>query len=345
MSLINQMLRDLDARRGPASSTETAALQGLGLADGHAGKPHAMLQRAGLAVGLILAGVLLQQSYRLWAEHQAGQDQVAVAVSARTEIPLPADKPDPVTTAAIPAAQLAENTIAPPSPDDKSDHNVEAAVPVTEEPPHSIPVKKKRVHIIKKTSTPEQKAQHRFSRAQGLLASGQVRDAAKELRAVLELDPGLGEARVQLTMLYLGQGRIERAKQLLETGYRINPADSNIADVYIRFLTEQGEYDRALELMNGQLRQNPANAETLALAAALQYRMQNFDASASYYRQALAIKPGEALWWMGLGVSLDQDRQAAEALSAYRRSNTPVLDTNLKRFVTGRITALSGTTE
>jgi hypothetical protein len=44
MSLINQMLRDLDARRGPASSVEIAALQGMGLANGKPHAPHLILQ-------------------------------------------------------------------------------------------------------------------------------------------------------------------------------------------------------------------------------------------------------------------------------------------------------------
>ncbi len=114
---------------------------------------------------------------------------------------------------------------------------------------------------------------------------------------------------------------------------------------YIRLLAEQGEYRHALELMDARLQQDSVTADTLALAAALHYRMKNFDTSAAYYREALAQNPYQAVWWMGRGVSLEHNQQPAEALEAYRHANTAALDSTLKSFVTGRIAALSGRTD
>jgi len=325
---------------------ETAALQGLGLVGNHTGSQHALLQRAGWGIGLILTGILIQQGYQLWSEQRTERHSVVATTVAELPELLPVSTVStPPTVVAVVPTRSAETVSAPHVPETKHTKSKVRRIAAAEQPHSQAPAKTKTARIVRKPLTPAQKAQRNYSRAQNLLSSGQIRAAAKYLRAALELNPELGDARLQLTTLYLHQGRADRALQLLEAGDRINPDDTRIAIAHIRLLAEQGEYRRALELMNSRLQQGSVNADTLALAAALHYRMGEFSASASSYREALARNPAQAVWWMGLGVSLENNQQSTEALEAYRHANTTALDTTLKSFVTGRIAALSGRTD
>lgn len=353
MSLINQMLRDLDARRGPANRVETAALQGMGLATRRPVDHRTLLQRAGWGLGLILTLILVQQSYRIWSERPTGRDTVVLAgektppnrvqaavdggtstTSVKSRHPAPVNTPQLSDTSSRPSETA-------PMPSETSSRrrpgNRDGVKARNYKQPETKPT-----HVIKKTLTPVQNARRHFNRAQSLLSTGQFRYASKDLRAALELNPELDDARLQLTTLYLRQGRTDRAQRLLEDGYRIKPGDQRIAMAYIHLLAEQGHYRQALELLASRLQQDSARTNDLALAAGLNYRMQNFNASTTLYRKALARNPDQPVWWMGLGISLEHSQHNANALEAYRRANTAALDSTLKHFVVGRITALTG---
>ena len=381
MSLINQMLRDLDARRGPANRVETAALQGMGLATRRPVDHRALLQRTGWGLGLILTLLLVHQGYRTWSARHAARD--AGVLAERKTPPNPVQAPVEVipSTTSMKSPQpvsVRKPRISGASPR-PSDISHQPADTSSRRRPGSRALKMldpglrrddvsgsrddesgsrddvkamnhhrpetKPPGVIRKTLTPAQNAQHHFSRAQSLLSTGKFRDASKELRTALELKPKLNDARLQLATLYLRQGRTDRAQRLLEDGYRIKPGDQRIAMAYIHLLAEQGHYRQALELLASRLQQDSARTNDLALAAGLNYRMQNFNASTTLYRKALARNPDQPVWWMGLGISLEHSRHNANALEAYRRANTAALDSTLKPFVVGRITALTGHTD
>lgn len=330
MSLINQMLRDLDARRGPASRVETAALQGMGLAGGPVHEAGPLLRRAGWVTGLLLAGILIRQGYQSWSAQRTQTVLPAPAVT------VPLAKP----VQAVMPVSTEETTVTLPSPtpaiEPLQDQRHTPPVPIKKPPPPTA---------ARKPLTSLQQAQRRFSRAQHLLTNGRLRAASTELETVLELDPARNDARLQLAALYLRHGRVDRAGHVLEDGHRLKADDARIATAYARLLADQGHYKQALLILDNRL-QNPAvAADTLALAAGLHYRLQQFAASVSRYRNALALRPEQNVWRMGLGISLEHKQQPAEALIAYRRVNLPSLAAPLQHFITGRITALTGRTD
>ncbi len=347
MSLINQMLRDLDARRGPASNVETAALQGMGLADRHDDEQRIVLRRAGWGIGLILAGLLIQQAYQAWSQQRASQEPVVTTPMMLPAIPKQTTEPvhsTPVITLPVPLPEKTSPTHSSPESQPAIVTEAYTLPPATENTVQAA-VETSLPRFVKKTRTPAQIALRRFDRAQSLLTTGQIRAAADELLAALELDPTLVEARLQLSTLYLHKGRTDRARQLLDEGHRISSDNIEIAISYSRLLADQGEYLRALKILDVGLQSRTAGADTLALAASLHYKLKQFSASSTRYREALAQRPEQAVWWMGLGLSLEHDQRSGEALAAYRRANEASLDTALKDFINGRITALSGWTD
>ena len=58
--------------------------------------------------------------------------------------------------------------------------------------------------------------------------------------------------------------------------------------------------------------------------------------AAQHYREALNIAPGNGVWWMGLGISLQADQHLPEAREAYTRARaanglTPELQAFIER--------------
>jgi MSHA biogenesis protein MshN len=77
------------------------------------------------------------------------------------------------------------------------------------------------------------------------------------------------------------------------------------------------------------------------LAGALQ-RQQRHREAAGEYQQALRAAPGNGVWWMGLGISLQADKRNGEALDAFQRARASgSLNADLQVFVERRIQQLA----
>jgi MSHA biogenesis protein MshN len=73
------------------------------------------------------------------------------------------------------------------------------------------------------------------------------------------------------------------------------------------------------------------------LAGALQRQGRQREA-AEQYQGALRTVPGNGVWWMGLGISLQADKRNAEALDAFQKARASgALNAELQGFVQQRI--------
>jgi len=338
MSLINQMLKDLDARRPRPAEAHAAALHGMGLTGGH--RSSASLPWGRLALGVIAASVIsVLLTLRPWVQpggpqvdnHSAGEGVVeslhaAVPVAGP---PTPAEPaPAPVTSAARPAVEpvTADNrrpTKTPPAqPAKRADREVSPARPA--------------VHL-----NPHQQARLAFRRAVGLLDRGDDRAAEAQLRRALSLEAGLTGARVQLVALLLREQRLVDAEMLLVEGLAIRSDQLALAELYARLLVERGDNERALDVLDAAGAARSDLAEVRALRAGVLMKLGNARSAALDYQKALTASPQRAVWWMGLGVALEQAGDPARALSAYRRAQRLPLAPELYDFVAKRIAALN----
>ena len=85
----------------------------------------------------------------------------------------------------------------------------------------------------------------------------------------------------------------------------------------------------------------PGDAEQAAMLAALQQRLGNDSAAVAAYRQALQSAPSQGLWWLGLAISLEREGQPGDALAAYRNALADAaLTAQVSSYVRTRIAAL-----
>ena len=286
MSVINQMLRELDARGSASSDAPEVRARA-------PANPRSSLKL--VAVALLLA---LAVGLGYWILGSPAQRHASVAaiptlprLPAAPPVPRvvapPADslipsrvprdakmetsgKPGP---AAIPLIQMATSlSIAPSQPAVK-------AGPLVSPPAHvsaqaqSEPADSKKPSVVKKMTalSPEAEAQQLFDEALMLHRAGQTEAAIGKYRQALIRDPGLRAARLQLAALLQEAGQFDKALLVLTTEYE-RQSDDVLAVAAGRMLADQGQREEALHWLNrGQAGMRPAD---IALMGALLSQLQ-----------------------------------------------------------------------
>jgi len=365
MSLINKMLQDLDARGGggePAlSQQEVKAV------------PAMERDRRPLIVGGAAAGVLVLAAggwygWQYWRSHNA---PAAAAPAARVvdnripdrprfqEPPATASAAAPVASGA--AAVAPSHAVSAPAPE----RAVPEPVPAKPKPAEHVTAEARREEsdmpamaqqrkvtraaaatpatgdgVVLRELTPKQMSENSYRRALGHLQEGRVNAALVELDKSVELDPRNEAARQTYVSLLLENKRTDDAIRQLRLALGIDPRQPGLAMVLARLQLERG--DPALDTLLKTLPYAGASPDYHAFLAGVLQREQRHAEAAQHYRDALQLSPQNAVWWMGLGISLQADQHLPEAREAYNRArSTGGLTPELRSFVDRKIEQLS----
>ncbi|MDP1928490.1 MAG: tetratricopeptide repeat protein [Thiobacillus sp.] len=339
MSIINQMLRELDAR-GAAASDAPAVPVRVPVKKRALGMPVAAGLMAVAVGGLgywVMIGTPDQPLLPAPAPAPAPampmpprQDLITRAIAPSVaQVPLPllpspqrvvlVAVPDTRNSPAIPLIQMARSlSIDSSRPPLKAEStNQQSAVLSVQA--HIDPADSRKSTVIKKMTelSPEDEAQQLLEEAQALRRAGKLGAAVGKYQQALARDPGMRLARLQLAELLQGRGQADEALQVLKIGYERQPND-RLAIAAGRLLADQGKRDEALNwLTRGHDGLRPTD---FALMGALLSQAQRFDESAKAYQRALAADPDQGGWLLGLGVSLESLGRMDEARVAYRKA-------------------------
>jgi MSHA biogenesis protein MshN len=239
-------------------------------------------------------------------------------------------EPPPAALAAVPEP-AAPRVPAPPAP--------VAPVPASPVSPVESPV------VIDKQMremTPQQRAEAAFRKGVAQLQEARASAAEASFREALREDQNHVAARQALLGLLLDAKRNDEAEQLLKKALELNPRQPRHAMVLARLEVERGEVTGAITTLVAALPYVQSDPEYYAFLAALLQREGRHREAADYYRAALRSSPGNALWLMGLGISLRATSQFAEARDSFQRSiDTRQLSGELLAFTERQLRELS----
>jgi len=351
MSVINQMLRDLDERQ--ASEQERA-----GLPPRLRPLPPAAARRAqswrmlllGIGIGALVAGgavalVMAPDSTPPAAAvpptpaPSAPPEQVSgdlgemklstllALAQSMAEQPA-ADQPEPPGSAPAEGAPLAKPpeksapmpAAAPlpkpvPKSAAKSDRpKPETAVPATESTADASIDKRPR------SGQARQMAEAEYRKAMQAVRRGDSAGALPLLRHALELDPALAPARQALLSVLVGARQWQDAQQAARDGLALDPAQTGWAVILARLQFEQGDAAGAVKTLENHAVHAGGDADYQGLFAYLLQKQERPAEAAQRFQAALALRPGEGRWWFGLATALEGAGKGEEARDAYARA-------------------------
>ncbi|HJV62733.1 MAG TPA: tetratricopeptide repeat protein [Albitalea sp.] len=321
MSLINQVLRDLD-RRHAATGAMPAAVKSLPPAPPKRGR---LVGWTAAALAAAVAGGLAWSVGARSSTANAAMVAVAPAPS-RPSVPTAvvvvpairaasaASSPAVIAAPTSPTRVAPARVAAPPAP-----HVVaEKAVAATVAPPSSSPAEP-RIDKHPPLRTAHERAQADYQRGVAAHQQGRWDDAAAAYADTLREEPGFATARQALAGLLIAQQRGDDAKALLAEGLALAPHEEGLAMLQARLLAGRGELQRAAEILQTAAIASP-RPEDAAFHAAILQRLGRHAQAAELFAAALRVTPGNGVWWMGLGLSLAAQGRNDEAREAFNRA-------------------------
>lgn len=370
MSLINQMLMDLEKRRAPRP--EGVLSQARALPTQAARYPRWWFGVLALALAAaVFAWVMLHGKTFPPLPFANTPVQTPAAVPARTikeEIPPPANANAPVQEAAAPAApaptiekELKDNPVVSASLlEPASRLSLELSnVPQKPEPAVSLPaaraksvaqpavVAKAKIAAEQPSSpaiskqvrqeTPQQLAEEEYRKAVVSLQQGQQVEAQEGFRRALQFNPNFTASRLALAGLLLQGRQMAEAERVLRAGMELDSRQPGFAMMMARVQLDKGDTQAALRTLRKTLPYATGNADYHAFIAALLLQDARYTDAVEHYRAALSLKPA-GVWYMGLGISLQALQRLPEAQDAYQQAMASgMLNPESQAFVEQRL--------
>ena len=206
------------------------------------------------------------------------------------------------------------------------------------------PKPKTRTDAEGREASPARRAEDEYRRALASLQDGRMVEAIASLQLALRVDPGHDAARQTLVGLLVESGRSDDAVRELQLGLSQDPRQPALAMLLARLQIEHGGsgIETLLRTLPYAGNNTAESAEYHAFLAGALQRQQRHREAAGEYQQALRAAPGNGVWWMGLGISLQADKRNGEALDAFQRARASGgLNADLQAFVERRIQQLA----
>lgn len=367
MSLINQMLRDLEQRNNQPPKAAEQALD-VRIAVKPAGGRTSRLW--------LLALTVLPLTY-FWYQNQASRPPapVAAGISKPQQVgtaaptgprdepsptPLPnsapnaevrPSEPPPTVAASAPnpspamsqkpvAAQFGDNEPVKLAEAFKAIASKQAVIPPSAErskkPSQALPPTEK----IKtaKASTSSEQAEELYRQAQRSVSALMIKENLKE---ALQLEPRHLPARTLLLQTLMKSHADAELGEFADESLALFPSNLLFIKTRAHLYVQHKNFAGAVNLLERIDADTVDDSTYLALLAASYQQLQRFPQAARIYQQLSQIQPDKAENWLGLAVAQDKLNQGQAAAQSYRQAlDKKTLNAEVVSYIKQRLTAL-----
>ena len=335
MSIINQVLNELERRGGNASLGESAIRA-------VAPRKRSYVMRYVLIVAAMLLLLVLAQWY--WGRAKAPVNVQVVAVAPTNTTLLASSGPvsAAVSAPAVVVSMSSDSAVVASSAVQGSLHGKPLLAVQSDEEPVVAPEVKK---IAKGTSehhkremaettdaasmedleqlkkiSPQQRAENEFNKANLAVQEGRLNDALSGYEGALLIDPTFKPARRAWVAVLVSMKRNDEAEQVLQRGLKRDSHDAGFAMQLARLQVERDAMPLALETLQKTLPYAEGQADYQSFVAAISQRLGKHEEAVASYQIALKLAPNNGVWLMGMGISLQALQRNDEARTAYQRA-------------------------
>lgn len=201
------------------------------------------------------------------------------------------------------------------------------------------PEKQSSLSISRSKLSPERVVQNKLQKAEQAIIDNDIPEAEKLFEDILLIQPSHKGARKQLSALWFGRKLFRPALNLLSQGIAIYSDDIDFRLMKARILINQNNNKEALYVLQGLAKAQ--NVEYQVLLANTAQTVGNSESAILAYRQLVKLEPHKSNWWMGLAVALDRSSQFKKAYTAYDMAlSTGNLSSNSAQFTRQRMSEL-----
>jgi len=344
MSLINQMLRDLESRNATnnAPSTMQHTIQ---VTQPSASKMPRLIWSF---LAIIVAGgtywayqysTTLTKTLPVLAADTINKDPVPIApyekiLATPNALTDPAPKteqkpPENTTAQSVSAAQHIPAVQTP---------TTVQALPeiVAKRPIKKMPIAPKPVPI--KQMTVKQQADLLYRQAENTFDNY---SAVYTLEQALKLDPRHLKARLLLVKTLHKQGQVNKTAELLDQSLALFPDNLQFINTRAQLFLQQRNPNGALKTLQHIDLTNSSNETYLSLLAATYQQLQSFPNAAKVYQRLVIVNPEKAENWLGLALSQEKLGNPKFARESYQQAlNKNTLKESIVSYVKQRLTEL-----
>ncbi|MCP3675390.1 MAG: hypothetical protein GY829_13070 [Gammaproteobacteria bacterium] len=360
MSVINQMLKDLDQRKAAATVGLDPSLP---FANQEESNNNRWLMFLLGIIAILLIFVIYTLNFPLTKtvqqeviSHQPTKELVeepAVPIIEPANIEPANIEPANIEPANIEPANIEPANIEPENFQEPNqllkqqiNHNNQTTAAGSD--PVAIPeaeTEEKQYQIVKSNRQIDKKAQAErlFQSAREKVQARQHLEATGLLEQALQSSDELHKARILLFTLLLQQQQITSLQPRLEYSIKQWPTVHEYRQVKARLLSFESDNEAALQLLESDIPVVSKAPEYHELLAYVAQQLKKDQVAIKHYQMLLQQNSNRADWWLGIAVSEDRLGNKQPALQAFQQAlNKQGLSSTVQAYARKRIKALQG---
>lgn len=174
------------------------------------------------------------------------------------------------------------------------------------------------------------------------ISDGRTEEANETLEQFIATNRYAHQSRETYAKLLMSRGYLEEANTLIDVGLELAPNHSGFKKVKARLLMSVGEIGEAVSLLINRAPDMTDDSEYHDLLASAQLSSRDFSGAVISYRGLVQHDQTQGKWWYGFAAAHDQLGNSGEARQAYSQAiQYSNLSANLRRRSQERLGALS----
>ncbi len=175
--------------------------------------------------------------------------------------------------------------------------------------------------------------------AEKALKENNVDKAEKLLEEVIILQPNDHQTRKKLAALWYARQSYQQAINLLSQGIALNPDDANLRIMKARMYLEQNQFNLALNTLTPRANMQHEQYQVMLANTAQAVSKNNLALAA--YQVLIGMQPNEGRWPLAMAVVYDKNSEFSQAKLFYKAAlSKEGLSTASKNFIQQRIQAI-----
>jgi len=194
----------------------------------------------------------------------------------------------------------------------------------------------KAVSVVRSTESLDRQV---AGEARALVSQGRSSSARLQLQAFVSDNPKALHSVRALFDLLLQANAYADAKRLLAQSRDLPTLELSKMTAY--WFLAQDDLQGAGRAIDSQKTNAQVDTSFLALKAGVLHKLARYQESAETYKTLLQQDQTNTAYWLGLAVASDAMKDASAALQAFKAAESGQKNTDIRRYITARISALS----